>query len=211
MVDNCPDGRSCYDFGNNATKGLYPYSSTAKDLIYLNKKCGHCNNDFDLIPWIPRFVCKPEVSVVHLITLTSRVENLLMNQFDDTNCFYSFLPGKGIDATTEACFPESNIIRTCKPFGSFKISEDYRKKCEMFNATYIVQQSVGKDLVYGNVYCALCSGREKEYICGDESEPMKAPSGSLMLLLEYSVDTRVTFGAEKREYCTKVRQKICKQ
>ena len=208
MVDTCPDGRSCYNLSNNVTKGIYPHSSSAKGLIYLNKECGHCNNDFDLIPWVPGFVCKPEFSDVHLITLSSRVENLMTDQFDDKNCFYRFLPGKGIDATTEECFPESNIIRTCKPFKSVEISEDYRKKCEMFNATYRVPQRTGINLVYSNVYCALCSGQDREDICGDDSAPIKAPTGSLMLLLEFSADTGFTFGAEKREYCAKVRQKI---
>jgi len=81
----------------------------------------------------------------------------------------------------------------------------------MFNATYLVQQSAGKDLVYGNVYCALCSGRNREDVCGDDSAPIKAPTGSLMLLMEFPVDTGVTIGAEKREYCAEVRHKKYKQ
>jgi len=211
MVDTCPDGRSCYNLNNNITMGIYPHSSSAKGLIYLNKECGHCNNDFALIAWYAGFVCKKDVSDVHLVALSSRVEHLINGHMADRKCFYRFLPEKNIDTSSEECIPESNIIRTCKPFESVDVSEDYRKKCEMFNATYLVPQRTGINLVYGNVYCALCSGREKEDICGDESAPMKAPTGSLMLLLEYSVDTKVTFGAKKREYCAKVRQKLYKQ
>jgi len=211
MVDNCPDGRSCYDFGNNITMGIYPHSSSAKGLIYLNKECGHCNNDFALIAWNAAFVCKQDVSDVHLVALSSRVEHLINGQMADRNCFYRFLPAKNIDTSSEERIPESNIIRTCKPIEGVDVSEDYRKKCEMFNATYLVPQRKGINLVYGNVYCALCSGREREDICGDESAPLKAPTGLLMLLLEYSVDTGVTFGFKKREYCAKVRQKIYKQ
>ena len=207
MVDTCLDGRSCNNVGNNATNGLYPHSSAAKGSVYFNKDCAHCNNDFDLIPWQAGFVCKQDITDKHLVALLARVDNLLNGQSDDGNCFYRFLPGANIATTTKECFPEWKIIRKCKPFGkNFDISEDMRMKCKLFNATFLAP-GTREDLVYGNVYCALCSGQETEAVCGDDSAPIKAPTGSLMLILESTVEAEVTFGAEKHEYCTQVRYK----
>jgi len=203
MIDTCPNGSTCNTSATDGSNHLFPYYCVKDKNIYFNKECGVCNNATDLIPWQVVFVCNLGHSVGHISDFTVSVNNLLDGEYYDESCSLHFIPPTKIDVPYKRCFPESKIIRDC-PLGgrNSTMAQQYDINCKSFNASYEIQIS-GERFVYANVYCALCNN-EVRTGCIIDSEDLKAPLGSMMLLM-HSFDYRnVKEKADGKEICVMV-------
>jgi len=206
MYDTCPSGESCRTDGEHTSYGLFPHSSLTDGSIYFNRKCGECNNATNLLQWRVGYLCKQQSSFGLIPDFSSSVDNLLNGRTADKECFLRFIPPEEVKITTEECYPESRIIRDCKPnvLGHY-VSEEDRANCKLFNATYQVLGSI-QGRVYGNVYCAKCNDKRSNAICEDNSIVNKAPTGLVFLLLDKTDNSDSLRGAERMEFCNAVIQ-----
>ena len=208
MYDTCPSGESCHTDDEHTSDGLYPHSSLTDGSIYLNRKCGECNNVTDLLHWRVGFVCKQQSSFGLISDFSSSVDNLLNGQTADKECFLRFIPPEEVKITTEDCYPESRIIRDCKPNGpGHYVTEEDRANCKMFNATYQVLGTIHEN-VYGNVYCAKCNEKRSNAICEDNSMVNKAPTGLVFLLLDKADNSDSLRMADRMKFCNAVKRFI---
>jgi len=202
MTDTCPSGSKCYPVEANEAPLMLPFSSLNDGLIYINKACAECNNATVLVPWRVGFVCSTMNQVGLITDLTTSVNNRMYSNYQDKSCTVHYIPPIEVDVTSKECFPESRIIRECSSKGERDISTKYQAQCLSFNATYQIQ---GQEytLVYANIYCALCNNVTLKEDCNVETDPVKASTGSIFLLLDSS-DTNKDLNFKRKEYCREV-------
>ena len=210
MIDTCPNGQKCSFNINDAVGIPFPHSSVTDDFVYFNKACGECNNASELIPWRVRFVCSQASSVNHMTEITSSVEHLLNGKLNREDCVLHFLPPIEVEKNTKECYPEAKIIRDCLlDVTNNSVLERYQSLCKSFNATYQVFWN-GNTHGFANIYCALCSGMAADPNCSVDTNREKAPTGSLVLLIEPSSDNSVELEPQRNEKCIQVRNHTIK-
>jgi len=207
MIDACPSGQKCNTTNISATDGFFPHTSLDDGFIYFNSACGECNGATKLLPWRVGIVWLQINMISLVVDFALGVENLLHNQIETGDCFLHFIPPTEVEITTEECYPESRIVRECLADESFlsgqNTFETYQKLCKSFNATYHVS-GAGNDFVFANIYCALCSGRKVDTSCSIDSKPTKAPSGSVLLLIDSSYKNIDDLMPQRNELCEQV-------
>ena len=202
MIDTCPNGDKCYTDEANSSHMMFPHSSLNDGLIYINKACFECHNTTGMLPWSIGYVCSMQNLIGHITDLTTGVNNLIYNNYQEQSCTVHYIPPTLVDVTTHECFPETSIINTCLSNGEINNSLNYETECMSFNATYRIEAQ-SKYFVYANIYCALCNYVTLKKDCNVETDPVKGSTGSILLLLDSS-DTNDDLDLENKEYCVEV-------
>jgi len=205
MIDKCLDGSSCRNYHSESTmSSMFPHSDPGDGFIYISKACAECNNVTDVLPWRFSFVCRGGMAGSNSISVG--VENVLSANKGDIGCDLLYLPPANVDVSVFKCYPEVMVRECHAEHLSPELSLDLNGKCQSFNATFRVV-AASHPIVFANVYCAICQMTTlvaTNVFCNEESEIIKAPKDSVLLLFDSKDQQETDLIPEKLEFCQKV-------
>jgi len=206
MIDKCMNGSLCYNHrSESTTNGMFPHSDPGDGSIYINKACAKCNNVTDLLSWQFSFACRGGMEKTHSISVG--VEHVLSANKEDIGCDLLYLPPASVDVSVFKCYPEGSMVRGCHANHlSNELALDLNEKCHSFNATFRVV-AASHPIVFANVYCAMCQMTTlvaTNDFCNEESEIIKAPKDSVLLLFDSKDQQESDLIPDKLEFCQEV-------